>query len=253
MIKLINRIHILRSSPYPLIASLNLGSLLLSMILTDYKFFIYSLSILLLASFGWLYEIRIESNLEGNHSKEQSNILYLGFILFLLSEILIFTTLFGAYFYNSIIPSIELFNTYKYPGINVVNGLSLPLLNTGILYFSGITSLIFLSLLNLRNKSYFYLLLTLILSTIFSFIQYYEYFNIQYTILDGIYSTNFFILTGFHGIHVIIGTIFLIYSLIRLYTNNIYYSNKIGIISSILYWAFVDWVWIFLFITIYLY
>ena len=248
---LINKFFLVRLSPSPIILSFGIGNLLLGLILTDKYYILISLLCVFLSTLGWLYEIYLESHLEGAHSNDQSQILYVAFILFLLSEVLIFGTLFGSFFYNSIIPSIETYNEYIYHGINSVNPLSLPLLNTILLYLSGLTCTIFINSLAMRKGHVEYLILTIVLSSIFSYIQYYEYNNTLFTIIDGIYGTNFFILTGFHGLHVIVGTLFLIYSLIRYLTNSIRFNNKVGVISSSLYWHFVDYVWILLYLALY--
>jgi cytochrome c oxidase subunit 3 len=88
-----------------------------------------------------------------------------------------------------------------------------------------------------RNKfySFFYLFITILLALAFSFIQYFEYYNATYTINDSIYGTNFFILTGFHGIHVIIGSSLLLISFIRLYFNQFQTQHQIGFIASGIY------------------
>lgn len=252
--KLNTRNHLVRNSPYPLLFSLSLGSFLYSLILTYKYYILYSLIFFIISSLGWLNEIKIESSYEGNHTVKQNEILYLGFLLFILSEVLIFATFFSSFIYNAINPSIEIFNKYPYFGINTINSLSCPLLNTAILYISGLTCTIALSYLSLRTKKEFiyYLLFTIILSFLFTSIQYYEYNNALFTILDGIYSTNFYILTGFHGFHVFIGTFFLIYSLLRVFTNLITLNNSIGIKASSLYWHFVDWVWLLLYLLLYI-
>lgn len=255
MLKLSNKFYIVRLSPYPLLLSLLSGNILLSLIIGNSNYILLSILISTIGFLGWINEIKYESIIESGHSYIINNILYNGFILFLFSEILIFSTLFGSYFYNILIPSIELYNSYPYLGIIKINALSLPLLNTCLLYISGLTITICINNLSLRNKwiSLKFGIYTIILSIIFTFIQYIEYNNTLFSIIDGIYGTNFFILTGFHGIHVIIGTLFIIYSLIRIYYNYINYNNIIGIICSSLYWHFVDYVWIILYLTIYIY
>lgn len=254
MLKLSNKFNILKLSPWPLIISFNIGDLLLSLILGIKWYIMLSLVFLLLSSLGWFEEIRYESVYEGCHTNRMNKILYLGFLLFLLSEVLIFGTLFGSFFYNSINPSIELFNKYPYYGINVINKFSLPLFNTALLYISGISCTIAINMLSKRNKSnsIFYLILTILISLLFLSIQYFEYNNSLFSIVDGIFSTNFYVLTGFHGIHVILGTILLIYSLYRVYFNFITFNLNTSIIISSLYWHFVDYVWILLYITVYI-
>jgi len=86
---------------------------------------------------------------------------------------------------------------------------------------------------------------------IFTALQGYEYYNASFTLADGAYGSTFFISTGFHGLHVIIGTIFLTVSLFRVLSYHLTDHHHIGFESAILYWHFVDVVWLFLFISIY--
>lgn len=254
MYKLNQRFFIINFSPWPIITSFNLGNMLFSLIIS-YKYLIIIAFIgLLISIMGWLNEIKLESSYIGEHTLKQNEMLYLGFLLFILSEILIFATLIGSYFYNTINPSIELFNKYPYEGIITIDKYSYPSLNTFILYFSGLTCTIAINNLYNKNKSksFYYLIITLILSTIFSYIQYYEYKNAPFSIIDGIYGTNFFILTGFHGIHVICGTLFLIYTTYRIYYNILTPENSTGLIASSIYWHFVDYLWLILYIFLYL-
>lgn len=254
MTKFNTRFHLLRLSPWPLILSFNIAILLYSLILTYKYFIIINIISLIIGSLGWLNEIKLESSFEGAHTLKQNQILTFGFLLFLLSEILIFSTLFGSYFYNAINPSIELYNNYPYNGINPINSLGLPLLNTLLLYFSGLTCTAAINYINKRRFNYTIqlLLLTILISFIFSSIQYYEYNNALFTITDGIYGTNFYILTGFHGLHVIVGTLFLLYSLFRVISNTVTINNSLGLTASSLYWHLVDAIWLLLYIALYL-
>lgn len=251
MLKLNTRAHLLRNSPWPLLFSLSLGSTLFSLIINKNLYNV--LIVLAITGLGWLNEIRCESIFEGAHTNKQNQILYIGFILFLVSEVLIFATLFGSFFYNAINPSIEVYNKYPHLGINPIDYKGLPLINTLLLYFSGLTCTMAVLYINTRKteKTIKYFILTIILSFIFSFIQYYEYNNTLFTITDGIFASNFYILTGFHGIHVIIGTLFLIYSLSRILDNTTRLNNSVGITSSSLYWHMVDLIWIALYLSLY--
>lgn len=254
MLKLNQRFFILNFSPWPIITSFNFGNFLFSLIISYKYLIVIAILGLFISIIGWLNEIKLESWYMGEHTLKQNDMLYFGFLLFLLSEILIFATLIGSYFYNSLNPSIELFNKYPYDGIITIDKYSYPTLNTFILYFSGLSCTIAINNLYVKNKnkSFYYLIITLILSTIFSYIQYIEYINSPFSIIDGIYGTNFFILTGFHGIHVICGTLFLIYTAYRIYYNTLTIENSTGIICSSIYWHFVDYLWLILYIFLYL-
>jgi heme/copper-type cytochrome/quinol oxidase subunit 3 len=93
--------------------------------------------------------------------------------------------------------------------------------------------------------------LTVFLAIIFTFFQAYEYINAAFTISDGIYGSCFFMVTGFHGFHVIIGTIFITISLLRLNLNQFTKEHHFGFEAAAFYWHFVDVVWLFLYVGVY--
>lgn len=223
--------NIVGNSPWPILASFNLLNIIILLILrmnienyNKWHILINSILLLIVSIYSWINEILEESYFHNIILKYN---LYLGFILFVISEIMLFLSLFISYFYNNEI----------YIGITSINAYNIPLLNTAILYFSGIT--ITISLLTKRKD---YLLYTIILGIIFTILQVYEYYECNFSITDSFYGSIFYILTGLHGIHVIMGTIFLILTL-----KNIIYMKP-----SILYWHFVDYVWLILFICIYI-
>jgi len=150
-----------------------------------------------------------------------------------------------------------------------------PFFNTVILVFSGLTltlaHLNFLLQDNLSNKelvaklnvmplrrtyhplqdTFFFFLLTIILAFLFTFLQLTEYRLADFSISDGIYGSVFFMATGFHGFHVIVGTVFLIVGMVRCVMMHFSAHHHIGFEAAAWYWHFVDVVWLFLFITVY--
>jgi len=96
------------------------------------------------------------------------------------------------------------------------------------------------------------LILTIILALIFTLLQCYEYVESLIRISDSVYGSTFFVMTGFHGFHVIIGSTFLIVCLIRIILNQFYIKDSVGLECSIWYWHFVDVVWLFLFVSLYM-
>jgi cytochrome c oxidase subunit 3 len=128
-----------------------------------------------------------------------------------------------------------------------------PLLNTVILLSSGA----FItwghhSLIAGNRKGVIYgTMFTIILAIIFTLLQGFEYYNAPFTIADSVYGSCFYFSTGFHGLHVLIGTIFLIVCFYRTISYQFTDSHHVGLESAILYWHFVDVVWLFLYISVY--
>lgn len=127
------------------------------------------------------------------------------------------------------------------------------LLNTVILLGSGVSVTYghHSILIGDRNGSINGLAVTVVLAVLFTCIQLYEYVESSFNISDGIYGSVFYMLTGFHGFHVILGTIMLSYSLWRVFNYEITREHHLGVEASIWYWHFVDVVWIGLFILVY--
>jgi heme/copper-type cytochrome/quinol oxidase subunit 3 len=95
------------------------------------------------------------------------------------------------------------------------------------------------------------LVLTIVLAIIFTGFQGFEYVSANFTITDGIYGSTFFMATGFHGLHVFIGTCFLVVCLVRMIRNHYSVQHHFGFEAAAFYWHFVDVVWLFLYIAVY--
>ena len=128
-----------------------------------------------------------------------------------------------------------------------------PLLNTIILLSSGIRVTWAHKRFDCRfhDQSILSLIVTTLLGVYFTSLQAMEYQEATFSIADSIYGSTFYIATGFHGIHVVVGTIFLIISCARLRLGQLSKSHHFGLIASIWYWHFVDIVWLFLYGWIY--
>lgn len=165
-----------------------------------------------------------------------------------------FFSFFWAYFHSSLSPNVEIGSQWPPFGLSVI-GLKLPIVNTIILLSSGAT----ITLAHLyiiqgnKQKAIESLLVTLIFALVFTAIQFYEYKNAPFSISDGVYGSVFYILTGFHGLHVIIGTIFITVQLIRLIKEHFDRHNHLGFEASAWYWHFVDIVRLGLFAIVYVY
>ena len=177
----------------------------------------------------------------------------MGVGLFIVSEALFFLAIFWAFFHSALSPAIELGAHWPPMGIDSINPFELPLLNTVILLSSGVTvTYAHHSLLQgNRNGTLYGLFYTILLAIIFTGLQGIEYTVSSFTISDGVYGSSFFFGTGFHGLHVIIGTAFISVGLWRVFAYHSTNNHHLGLESSILYWHFVDIVWLFLFISIY--
>lgn len=154
----------------------------------------------------------------GNHTNAVQKGLNLGVGLFIISEVFFFLAIFWAFFHSAVSPSVELGAQWPPLGIQAVNPFELPLLNTILLLSSGVTiTYAHHSLIQGNRKGALYgTVITIILAIIFTFFQGVEYTVSSFTISDSVYGSCFYFATGFHGLHVIIGTAFLAVGLWRL-------------------------------------
>lgn len=189
----------------------------------------------------------------GNHTYAVQRGINIGVGLFIVSEVFFFLTIFWAFFHSSISPSIELGTQWPPMGIEGVNPFELPLLNTIILLSSGVTiTYAHHSLIQGNRKGALYgSVFTILLAIIFTGLQGLEYTVSSFTISDSVYGSCFYFGTGFHGLHVIIGTIFLVVGFWRILAYHLTDHHHAGYESAILYWHFVDVVWLFLYISVY--
>jgi cytochrome c oxidase subunit 3 len=251
--------HLVSPSPWPLYSSISLLSLTTSGVLTMHGFSYAKISLffafisLILSMSLWWRDVISEGTYLGNHTLAVQKGLILGVGLFIVSEALFFLAIFWAYFHCSLSPVPELGAHWPPMGIETINPYELPLLNTVILLSSGVTVTYahhsFIQ--GNRNGALNGIIATVILAIIFTILQGVEYSISSFTISDGIFGTSFYFATGFHGLHVIIGTAFIIVGLWRILNYQLTDHHHLGLESSILYWHFVDIVWIFLYVSIY--
>ncbi len=251
--------HLVSPSPWPLYTSVSLLSLATSTALSMHNFYnghiltIISLILLISSMSFWFRDIISEGTFLGNHTLAVQKGLNLGVILFIVSEALFFLAIFWAFFHSALTPTVELGAQWPPIGIEPVNPFELPLLNTVILLSSGATvtyahhSLIY----GERKGALYGSIATVLLAIIFTVFQGIEYNVSSFTISDGAFGTCFFFGTGFHGFHVIVGTIFLSVALWRIFAYHLTDNHHVGFEGGILYWHFVDVVWLFLYISVY--
>nr|YP_009472952.1 cytochrome c oxidase subunit III [Dalsira scabrata]AST10182.1 cytochrome c oxidase subunit III [Dalsira scabrata] len=249
--------HLVDYSPWPLTGSMGALSLTMGMVMWMHMNKMYLLNmgilILILTMIQWWRDIIREATFQGNHTMKVTSGLKIGMILFILSEILFFISFFWSFFHSSLAPTVEIGMTWPPKGITVFNPMDVPLLNTMILLNSGMTVTwahhsLMSNKFNEANKS---LILTIMLGVTFSILQIYEYKEAKFCISDSIYGSCFFMMTGFHGIHVMIGTTFLMICYLRHIKFHFSMNHHFGFEAAAWYWHFVDVVWLFLYVSIY--
>nr|UUG47477.1 cytochrome c oxidase subunit III [Ips hauseri]UUG47490.1 cytochrome c oxidase subunit III [Ips hauseri]UUG47503.1 cytochrome c oxidase subunit III [Ips hauseri] len=249
--------HLVDQSPWPLITSFSVFSMLMGTIkwfhLYDNSLFIAGLILTSISSFQWWRDIIREGTFQGHHTLKVVHGLRWGMILFITSEIFFFIAFFWAFFHSSLAPSIELGMNWPPKGISPFNPLEIPLLNTLILLTSGLTiTWAHHSLMENNSKQAIQsLTLTVALGFYFSILQAYEYVEAPFSIADSVYGSTFFMTTGLHGLHVLVGSTFLFICLLRMIKNHFSFTHHFGFEAAAWYWHFVDVVWLFLYISIY--
>lgn len=176
-----------------------------------------------------------------------------GIILFIVSEVLFFVSFFWAFYHSRLSPVYDLGSVWPPVGVEVFNPFQVPLLNTAILLASGVSvTWAHHSLVEGDyNSANLALFVTVILGVYFTGLQWYEYQEAGFRISDSVYGSIFFIGTGFHGFHVLVGTIFLIVCLVRSIFWHYREVHHFGFEAAAWYWHFVDVVWLFLYVRIY--
>jgi cytochrome c oxidase subunit 3 len=249
--------HLVEFSPWPLTASFGVLSITggLAAWFNNYGplALILGLSLTTYSSILWWRDIIREGTFQGHHTSYVCTGLRWGIIIFILSEVLFFVAFFWAFFHRRLAPTPELGCRWPPTGISPVNPFAIPLLNTAVLLASGVTvTWAHHGLIEGNRRSRLQgLLLTVTLGIYFTYLQAFEYLETPFRIADRIYGTTFFVATGFHGLHVIIGTTFLLVCLIRTWLHHFSSGHHFGFEAAAWYWHFVDVVWIFLYLCIY--
>ena len=253
--------HLVDPSPWPLVGSFAGGALVLGIILWAHYgnrgVFFLGLAGLLATMFFWWRDVVKESRTPGLHTPIVRIGLRYGMTLFIASEVMFFVAFFWAYFHYALFPvHVSGAEVAMWPpkGTLTFDPFDLPFLNTMILLLSGCTvTWAHHALLNNDRKGLIRgLTITVLLGVIFSGLQAWEYSMAPFKFNGGgIYSSTFFLATGFHGFHVIVGTTFLFVCLIRALKGHFTPERHFGFEAAAWYWHFVDVVWLFLFVCIY--
>lgn len=257
MKKLNQPFHLVTLRPWPLIRSFSLYVIIVGILNWfnnyNYNLFLYGNFLLCLCVYQWWRDVIRERTYQGFHTKIVVYGLKLRILLFIISEVFFFIRIFWCYFHIFLSPRIEIGRLWPPKNIQMFNPYNVPLLNTVILLASGVSvTWCHYSLINrFKYERFIRLLITVLLGIIFTLFQYIEYSEASFSITDSVYGSIFFISTGFHGLHVLIGTLFLLINLIRIYNRNYSSIHHFGFEAAAWYWHFVDVVWLFLYLLVY--
>jgi cytochrome c oxidase subunit 3 len=276
--------HLVDPSPWPLISSLASVVMFVGAVMwmkglfglpegTKWLFFA-GLAGVLFAMYGWWSDVIKESQ-KGDHTPVVSIGLRYGMILFIASEVMFFVAFFWMFFdmalfteSRALTPEVgnwadtaAAWKTWPPKGVELLDPWGLPLLNTVILLLSGTTVTWAHHALQVgdRKAAKLGLLITVLLGVLFTGVQAYEYHHILHegyffneaAAQSKLYGSIFFMTTGFHGFHVLVGTIFLAVCLLRLQAGQMTPQKHFGFEAAAWYWHFVDVVWLFLFAFVY--
>lgn len=258
--------HLVDPSPWPLASSL-----ILLVVVTGALMFMHEkpfggtvlaagFLMVLGVMFVWWRDV-ITEGLQHHHTAVVQRGLRAGMALFITSEIMFFVAFFWGFFNaaldpiamtDSVWPALE-GGVWPPPHIETFDAWDLPFMNTLILLLSGttVTWAHHALLHGDRDGVIKGLWLTVVLGFSFSILQGIEYHHAAFTFTDGVYPTAFYMATGFHGFHVIVGTLFLAVCLVRAYRGTLTAKGHLGFEFAAWYWHFVDVVWLFLFVCIY--
>lgn len=250
--------HLVSPSPWPLVASVSALFLVCGLVLS------WSNRGLLLLTLGvimvfvtcllWWSNVILESTHLGFHTVRVQFGLRLGIGLFIVSEIFFFLGFFWAYLHCSLSPNVELGSCWPPLGLHSLNAFHVPLLNTVVLLSSGATVTWSHSSLKsgVTGTCFYSLGITVALGVFFTLLQGLEYHISSFCISDSAYGSCFYLATGIHGLHVIIGTLFLTLCLFRIPLFHFTPTRHLGFEFACWYWHFVDVVWILLYLIIYI-
>nr|YP_004934894.1 cytochrome c oxidase subunit III [Ovatella vulcani]AEQ93848.1 cytochrome c oxidase subunit III [Ovatella vulcani] len=249
--------HLVEFSPWPLLGSFSIFCMPVGLVYMvrggDPSLLILgTVATTVIAAIWWRDVVR-EATFQGHHATYVATGLKMGVGLFIVSEICFFFAFFWAYFHSSLSPAIEVGSTWPPVGITTLETFQVPLLNTCVLLLSGVSvTWTHHSIEEGSHKSAVQgLSLTVALGVYFLFLQYGEYSETSFSLADSVYGSSFFMATGFHGMHVTVGAVFLSVCLLRLFFLHFDKSHHVGFLAAAWYWHFVDVVWLFLYVSIY--
>ncbi|MEM9100036.1 MAG: cytochrome c oxidase subunit 3 [Pseudomonadota bacterium] len=267
--------HIIDPSPWPFLGALGGFIMMVGLVLfmkgSTPAIAVLGFLIILYTMFVWWRDVIRESH-AGDHTKVVAIGLRMGFILFVMSEVMFFAAWFWTFFKHAIFPLADVPDLFAEGGVDLQATASaadavwppagvvtfdpwdLPLINTLILLLSGCTvTWAHHDLIEGKRSGLIWgLMATVGLGAVFTMFQAYEYSHAEFAFDGNIYGASFYMATGFHGFHVLVGTIFLAVCLYRARSGDFTPNKHIGFEAAAWYWHFVDVVWLFLFAGIYI-
>jgi len=251
--------HLVDPSPWPLITAFSACFLTTGGVLYFHGYlhgaFLWKFGffMVLFMMFCWWRDVIREGTFEGQHTLSVQKGLRIGVLFFIVSEIMFFFAFFWAFFHSSFNPSYAIGGVWPPVFLTILDPWKIPYLNTIILLSSGasVTWAHHSLVLGSQKETTLALMLTIFLAVIFTMFQYFEYITASFSLTDSVYGSIFYMITGFHGFHVFIGTCFLSVCLFRVLLNHFTREHHFGFEAAAWYWHFVDVVWLFLFLTIY--
>lgn len=250
--------HMVDPSPWPIVGTIGAFTMAIGGIWYMQEGplygFLAGLAIVLYTMYGWWRDVVREAQGGVDHTPVVQHGLRIGMILFIASEVMFFFAFFWAYF-NSSMPVFNWAANTQWPpeGIVPLHTWGLPFYNTIILLTSGATLTWAHHALQKGEyaKLRLGLLMTIILGFTFIGLQAYEYSEAMFGLADGIYPSTFYLATGFHGFHVLVGACFLTVNYLRANSGHFTSKQHVGFEAAAWYWHFVDVVWLFLFVWVY--
>lgn len=244
--------HIVNARPWPLTGALSalllFSGFLRVLHLRDFILLILGLLCLSATLYQWWRDVCRESTIQGKHTSFVVSGLRVGMLLFIVREVCFFFSFFWAFFHSAL--SIE----FGWPPhIIPIDPMVVPLLNTVVLLSRGATitwahmALLVSKWIEVRLS----ISATVFLGILFTSLQFFEYKYCPFTISDSVYGSVFYIATGFHGLHVILGAIFILCIFFRFFIGHFSRNRHFGFEARAWYWHFVDVVWLFLFLSVY--
>nr|YP_009681525.1 cytochrome c oxidase subunit III [Septifer bilocularis]QDO71944.1 cytochrome c oxidase subunit III [Septifer bilocularis] len=253
------RFYVPDPSPWPFFVAIALNNMAIGLVLWMHRkdgsvlMLLGGALILLISSVSWWRDLLREGDM-GFHTRFVIKGYRDGMGLFIFSEVMFFFSFFWAFFHNALSPSTELGMRWPPPGIRAPQPCSIPLFNTALLISSG--AFVTLAHKSVISTEYVQgpllgLFMAIVCGVLFLFVQGFEYFSNSFTLSDSVYGSVFYVLTGFHGTHVLVGSVWLIVTFVRTWLGHFRQSRHFGMSACIWYWHFVDVVWLFVYFMVY--